>query len=221
MSSKDYRVLGVNYILKKKYKTIEGLPEWVTDTFGMLPDPFHIQVIGMPKNGKTSLVMRLTHAISELREVLYVSKEEGDSSTVQEAYIRENMHERVGKVFLGDSFSFKKVQEYLRTGGGKKKKVVVLDSSDYLNLTKQQYAELISEFKKTSFVVISWGVRKGHEWKCRSAYGDQIKHMMGAVCGVENFHAQTIGRYGPTIDYTIWDKAPKQHNNQMTLFQNR
>lgn len=211
------RVLGVNQVLSKQYKVLDNVPEWIQNTIGTLPDPFYIQVIGRPKNGKTSLIMNLVRSLAEQFDCFYNSLEEGDSKTIQDAYIRSDMQAVAGKVMLGDGFYFNDLMDYLH-GAGKRKKIVVIDSLDYMKLTKLQYIKLIETFPSKSFIVICWGGRKGKDFVCDDYYGNQIKHMMGAIIGVEGFVAETIGRYGPTEPYTIWAKgAKKKQVPQMSL----
>jgi len=209
------KVLGVTQVLNKNYKIMEGIPEWITNSFGCLPDPFYIQIIGRPKNGKTSLTMQLIKDLATVHNCFYSSMEEGDSKTIQDAFKRVNMGEVTGKVMLGDGFYFNDLVTYLK-GPGKRKKIIVLDSLDYMKLTKIQYIRLIELFPSKSFIVICWGSKKGREVVCDDYYGNKIKHMMGAIVCVDNFTAETIGRYGPTERYVIWDKGVKKPS-QMSI----
>ena len=215
------RTLGVKDILNKKYKVLENVPEWITNTFGVLPDPFHIQVIGRPKNGKTSVIMKFAKDMSIAGyHTWYNSKEEGDSKTVQDAYLRVDMKKAAGKMFLGDGYYYQDMREYLKDGAGKRKKIVIIDSLDYIKLTKKQYIQLIEENPTKSFVVICWGGKKGTEWVCDDYYGNQIKHMMGMITGVQSFIVESRGRYGPTEPYSIWpERYPikKNGNGQIKL----
>ena len=210
------KVLGVTQVLSKNYKVLEEVPQWIMDALGVLPDPFHIQIIGRPKNGKTSFTMQLVKALADRYSVFYSSMEEGDSKTIQDAYQRVNMEEVNGKVMLGDGFYFADLMDYLR-GPGKRKKIVVIDSLDYMKLTKAQYIKLIEAFPRKSFIVICWGGRKGRDFVCDDYFGNKIKHMMGAIVGVENFKTHTVGRYGPCESYTIWERGVKQEAKQMQL----
>lgn len=210
------KVLGVNQVLAKNYHIMEDVPQWITDCIGILPDPFHIQLIGRPKNGKTSFVMQLVRALGERYQVFYSSMEEGDSKTIQDAFRRVDMGAVAGKVMLGDGFYFADLMEYLR-GPGKRKKIVVIDSLDYMKLTKAQYIKLVETFPRKSFIIICWGGRKGRDFVCDDYFGNKIKHMMGAIIGVEGFKTHTVGRYGPAESYTIWEKGVKNSPRQMML----
>lgn len=210
------KVLGVNQILSKHYKIMEDVPEWITNTLGVLPDPFHIQIIGRPKNGKTSFTMQLVRALAESKSIFYSSMEEGDSKTIQDAFQRVHMEDVAGKVMLGDGFYFNDLMEYLR-GPGKRKQIVVIDSLDYMKLTKIQYIKLVEAFPRKSFIIICWGGLKGRDWVCDDFFGNKIKHMMGAIVGVGNFKTHTVGRYGPTESYTIWEKGVKAQPKQLQL----
>lgn len=208
--------IGVTQILRKNYKVMEDIPDWITDTIGTLPDPFHIQIIGRPKNGKTSFVMQLVRALAERKSIFYSSMEEGDSKTIQDAYKRVNMEEVAGKVMLGDGYYFNDLMAELR-GESRRKQIVVIDSLDYMKLTKAQYIKLIEAFPRKSFIIICWGGLKGRDWVCDDFFGNKIKHMMGAIVGVSNFKTHTVGRYGPTESYTIWEKGVRKQPVQMQL----
>ena len=159
--------------------------------------------------------MQLIKDLATVHNCFYSSMEEGDSKTIQDAFKRVNMGEVTGKVMLGDGFYFNDLVTYLK-GPGKRKKIIVLDSLDYMKLTKIQYIRLIELFPSKSFIVICWGSKKGREVVCDDYYGNKIKHMMGAIVCVDNFTAETIGRYGPTERYVIWDKGVKKPS-QMSI----
>lgn len=205
------KILGVGHVLQKRYKIIEGLPDRVTNALGILPDPFHIVVTGKRKNGKTSFVMQMVKELGKAGlKVFYNSLEEGDSKTIQDAFIRSNMVEAKGKVMLGDGFYFDDLMELLRNSNYK---VVVIDSLDYMKLTKRNYIKMVETFPRKSFIILTWGQKKGNVFTSDDYYGRQIEYMVGAVVGVDDFTATAIGRYGPTEPYDIWPNKPKKHRN--------
>lgn len=193
-------------MLMKKYKVLEGLEQWVTDTFGRLPDPFHLLIIGKRKNGKTTLTMQLCKSLARRYKVFYSSREEGDSITIQEQFIRHSMAEVTGNFFLGDGFGFTELVDKLKQTYYK---IIVIDSLDYMKLTKQQYIKLVETFPTKSFIIVCWGERKGKDWVADDYYANQIAYMVGAVVGVADFKANCIGRYGPTEEHVIWDRRPE------------
>jgi hypothetical protein len=201
------RVLGVMDIYNKNYKVLEDVDQWVIDALGRLPDPFHIIVIGKRKNGKTSFVMKLCKSLAKKYKIFYSSREEGDSVTIQDAYKRVDMKEVAGKMFLGDGFSFEELVEKLKATYYK---IVVIDSLDYMKLTKIQYQTLIETFPRKSFIIICWGQKKGRDWVADDYFGNKIAFMVGAVVGIADFKTDVIGRYGPTDEYVIWEKKPSK-----------
>lgn len=196
------RSYGVNQILAKKYKVLEVNEEW-KNAVGQLADPFTLLVFGRPKNGKTSFIMKLCKYLTKFGKVYYNSAEEGDSKTIQDALILAKMNEvDAGKFILGDNDSFDEMCQKLTKN---RAKVAVIDSLDYMKLTTQQYKKLISKFPNKSFIIISWE-KAG---KPGSFYAKEIEFQVGAVVHVKNFVAKTVGRYGPTEPYVIWNK-PKE-----------
>lgn len=215
------RTLGVTQILDKNYKMLDNVPDWIVNILGRLPDPFYIQVIGRPKNGKTTFAMQVVKGLAMSGyNVWYNSKEEGDCVTIQDAYKLVGMKVVKGYVFLGDGYYFDDMMEYLH-GPGKRKKIVVIDSLDYMKLTKRQFIKLTETFPSKSFMVLCWGGKKGHEWVCDDYYGNQIRHMMGSIVGVQDYIVESRGRYGPTELYSVYpEKYPikKQHNGQLAMY---
>jgi KaiC/GvpD/RAD55 family RecA-like ATPase len=206
------RTLGVSQIMSKKYSYYELDQEWI-DGVGLLSKPFTLLVYGKPKNGKTSFVMKLCKHLTKFGKVYYNSAEEGDSKTIQDALILAKMEESpAGKFMIGDRDTFLEMKEKLakKNSGA----FVVIDSIDYLYFDVHQYKKLIEEFPNKSFIIISW--EKGGEPKSQAAR--DIKHMVGAVVHVKNHVAHTIGRYGPTEPYVIWDKKAPKKEEQLQIF---
>jgi hypothetical protein len=210
---------GVNDILNAEFKLLEDVEPWVQNTLGVLPDPFHIQVIGRPKNGKTSFVMRLVKSLAVSGYTTwYNSKEEGKCKTIQDAYRLAKMKDVAGMVMLGQDYYFNDMMDYL-AGPGKRKKIVVIDSLDYVKLTKKQYIKLTEAHPRKSFIVVCWGQRKGKEFVCDDYYGNQLKYMMGSIVGVEGHIVESKGRYGPTEPFALWpEKYPlRRKSNQQQI----
>lgn len=208
------RSYGVQQILSKKYKYITLSEEWQNAVGPRLGKPFTILIFGKPKNGKTTFVMKFCKELAMLGKVYYNSAEEGDSSTIQDAFKLCNMQEVPrGNFQLGDRDTFDEMVEKLKKN---RALFVVIDSIDYMYLTKEQYQFLIETFPNKSFIIISWE-RAGDP---KSQAAKDIRHMVGAVIHVKNYTAYCMGRYGPTEPYVIWHKknnAPQSPPEQLSF----
>jgi predicted ATP-dependent serine protease len=196
------RVLGVNYIMNRQYKRLDIDGAWL-ESFGHLSDPFRMLVYGLPKNGKTTLIMSFCKYLTRFGKVFYDSIEEGDSSTIQDAYVRAKMDELPdGKFMLGDRFFFADLVEYLKKPNSGR--FVVIDSRDYINLTSLQWKKLTVMFPKKSFILICWEAAG----KPLGKFAKDIEFMVDVVVHVKNHRAKAVGRFGGGKEYVIWDKKP-------------
>lgn len=212
---KGPRTLGVTQILSKKYKTLEISEEW-KKVVGVLPDPFSMIVVGQPKNGKTSFIMRLCRHLAERYKVFYSSLEEGDSKTIQDALILAKMEEVTGNFFLGDGYFFNELVAKLKQKNSPK--IIVIDSHDYMKLTIYQWQKLEKMFPRKSWIIICWGKASAKDFAVPDDYfAKKIKYKVGTVVLVRDFIAESRGRYGPTEPYTIWDKRKPKQGDQLKL----
>lgn len=209
------RTLGVSQILNKQYKVLEMSDEW-KNYIGTLPDPFSMIVIGQPKNGKTSFVMRLCRHLADYHKVFYSSLEEGDSKTIQDALILANMQDVVGSFFLGDGYTYADLWEKLDKP--RSPKIIVIDSLDYMKLTFEQWKKLNKKYPNKSWIIICWGKYSSKEFAIPDDYfGRKIKYQVGTVVRVQDFIVETRGRYGSTEKLVLWNK--KSGGTQTKIFE--
>jgi hypothetical protein len=195
------RSISVSEILRKNYKVYDLGEPWVS-AFGQLSDPFHMMVFGKPKNGKTSFIMQFCKALAMAHiKVYYNSAEEGDSKTIQDAFVRVNMGEvPPGMFILGDNDSYSEMEAKLSRN---RARVVVIDSRDYMKLTTEQWKRITRKYPRKSFILICWeqaGKPAGH-------YAKEIEFQVQGVVHVRQFVARCTGRWGPTEPYTIWKRT--------------
>lgn len=201
--------LGIKSILAKTYESFSGLSQVWIDAIGEISDPFRWLIFGKPKNGKTSFILQFCKEISKFVKVYYNSMEEGDSKTMQQAFINAQMHEvQDGRFMLGDRDSFADMIEKLKKNHAR---VVVIDSRDYMKLTTDQYKTLTRTFPRKSFIIICWE----QSGKPLGKYAKDIEFMVDMVTHVRNFEALTRGRFG-IGKYKIWDRKT-QAGEQATL----
>jgi hypothetical protein len=204
------RTFGVKQIMKKKYKLLPFDGEW-EETFGQPSDPFTMLVFGHPKNGKTEFMMKYAKYLTRFGKVWYNSVEQGDSKSIQDAFVRNQM-DKVNGFMLGDRYYFEDMMIYLAKP--KRGKFIFLDSRDYLKLTTQQWEKLVAEFPNKSFILLCWE-KGGHP---KGEYAKDIRFQVDIVVHVKNFKAHVESRFGGGKTFVIWDKkAAEAQGEQLKL----
>ena len=194
------RSLGITALLDKQYKSLPISDEFKL-ALGEISDPFTWEIFGLPKNGKTTFVLKFCRMCCELgHKVYYNSMEEGDSKTFQSALRNAGFEAKhAGKFILGDRDTFSEMMEKLSRN---KAKIVVIDSRDYMKLTTDQWKKLTTAFPRKCFVLVCWE----QSGKPLGKYAKDIEFMVSMVTHVSRFIAKTNGRFGADLKYTIWDK---------------
>lgn len=203
--------IGIMAMLQKQYHSME-LPEEWEDALGQISDPFKWLVFGLPKNGKTTFLLKFCQAMSLRYKVYYNSSEEGDSKTLQSAIIRAGFTEaNSGKFILGDRDTLPEMIEKLRKN---KAKIVVIDSRDYMKLSTDQYKKLVTLFPKKSFIIVCWE----QSGKPLGKYAKDIEFMVDMVTHVSDHIATTNGRFGAQLKYDVWKEKPTRKRRFGGLF---
>jgi hypothetical protein len=193
------RSIGITDFLNKRfdYYPLEG--NW-KQTLGVPEKNFRMIVYGHPGNGKTEFCIQMAKMMAKHCKVYFNSFEQGISKSLQDALIRNEMHEVSGRVMFGDKESFDEMIARLK--GKNSPKVVFIDSRDYLNLTDQQFKKLIELFPRKSFVIICWELAQ----KPRGQYAKAIEYMCDIKVHVKGFRAYPRSRFGGNLPFVIWDK---------------
>ena len=146
-------MLTVNNLLKKRYKTLNLEGEWraaigepqLTGTW---------VIYGAPKNGKTSLALKLAKYLSDYGRVLYNSVEEGTSMSIQQAVERAEMDCANGRgLFPARPMFFDELMSYLKKP--KSPEIVFIDSIQFMDLRMPQYRKLKLQFPNKLFIYVS------------------------------------------------------------------
>lgn len=196
------RTIGMFQLDQMKFVTYEFQGEW-RRTFGQPERNFAMMVHGESGNGKTDFCVKLAKYMAQFAVVLYLSAEEGISSTIQTAFRRNSMIDVKGRVILAEKATFDELMDYLKKRN--KPGVVILDSLDYMRLTTEQYKLLRERYPKIAVVVVAWS--KGELPK--SQYAKDIEYMADIKVRVHRYVAHPRSRYGGNEPFIIWaDKAP-------------
>lgn len=191
------RTIGIFQLAQKKFDELPFDGEWA-EHIGCPERNFACSIYGDSGNGKTQYCVMLAKYLSRFMKVLYLSHEEGISSSIQKAFSRNNMHEVSGRVVLGDKGTFEELLSYLKRKNSPQ--CVIIDSENYMRLTTEQYKTLRKTCPHKAVVVISWA--KGAEPKTQA--GRDIKYMCDIKVRVSNYVARPMSRYGGNKPFLIW-----------------
>jgi len=193
--------LGLNQLLSKKYKLLQGLPPEITKAFGQLTEQILMIVYGPSGHGKSRLVMKFLKILMAYGDVMYVSPEEGHRHTMQQsAKDNLNLDEHSGRITFWDhNMTFNELVIKLKKK--KSPKYVVIDSLQYWDVVMAQYKYLKETFPNKGFIFISHSKGKFPLGKlaCDIEYDVDIK------VRVEGFVAFVRARGVGPQHYIIWE----------------
>jgi hypothetical protein len=171
---------------------------------------FSCIIFGESGHGKTTSILRLLKDLCDCgMRATYVSLEEGISGTMQDAFKREGVIENYsGKIILAANASFEEILAYFSKRGSPE--IVVIDSIDYLNLTKEQYKLLRAKLKNKIIILISWS--KGNN--PRSEAGVAIQYMVDIKLQIKNFMIWPKSRYGGNQPAPVWEERARLLNQK-------
>ncbi len=194
------KIMTTKRFLKKKYKTFSFGGVFL-DSFGNPEIGSRWLVYGESGQGKTEFAAQLSKYFTLFGKVLFLSREQGDSSSLQICFARNKFGE-TNKLKLAIDYDFESLKKVLQEK--RPPKVVVIDSIDYMRLTAMQYQELTELFPGMTFIFIAWAANG----KPRSASAKAIEYMCDIKIEVRKYVAFPRSRYGGNEEYIIWaDKA--------------
>ncbi len=197
------KTIGIYQLEQKKFTSFE-FEDIFFNSFGKPEQNFVCTIIGKSGNGKTDFCVKFAKYLSKYERVLYLSAEEGISSTIQIAFNRNNMNEVAGRVILGEKATFDSLVVYLSKKASPK--IVFIDSLDYLKLTTDQFKFLRSKFPKKAFVIVSWSDRSAP----KSQSAKDIQYMADIKIFIDGYVAFPKSRYGGNNRFIIWEEKAKE-----------
>ena len=103
--------ISISNVISARFETLAFTGQW-KDAVGEPELTGSWMIYGPPKNGKTSVAMKLAKFMTQyVNRVAYDSVEEGLSLTIQKAMERENMLEVAKKVLLYDKLDIDELIE--------------------------------------------------------------------------------------------------------------
>ena len=198
------RTLSAKQVLTIKFDTIRLGGGW-NECVGEIETTGIWFIWGNSGNGKTSAVVSLCKELSVFGKVLYNSREEGVSLTMQNTLRRYGMGE-LGSRFQLANMSLQELDE--KISQQRSPKFVVLDSFQFMGLTYKDFRAFCEKHKNKMLIFVSR--TRGRQPEGRAA----ISAMYDASCKiwVEGYKAFSKGRFvGTTGEMTIWDEGAKKY----------
>lgn len=198
------RTLSAKQVLTIKFDTIRLGGGW-DECVGEIETTGIWFIWGNSGNGKTSAVVSLCKELSAFGKVLYNSREEGVSLTMQNTLRRYGMGE-LGSRFQLANMSLQELDE--KNSQQRSPKFVVLDSFQFMGLTYKDFRAFCEKHKNKMLIFVSR--TRGRQPEGRAA----ISAMYDASCKiwVEGYKAFSKGRFvGTTGEMTIWDEGAKKY----------
>lgn len=201
------RALSIQNLIDYTPKTLGFTGRWL-DAMGD-PEPYGSWIIwGASGNGKTRFAVQLVKYLMSFDglRIAYNGLEEGMSETYRRAIIDTGLQmEKQSRYVFWDGFDYEDMMERLKRK--RSPNVVVIDSLQYLNITYDQYKELVRKYPKKLFIWISH--ESGTEPKGGTA--QSIKYNSNIKIRVHNYYATIISRYKGKEVFDIW---PEKHINR-------
>ena len=198
------RTLSAKQVLTIKFDTIRLGGGW-DECVGEIETTGVWFIWGNSGNGKTSAVVSLCKELSAFGKVLYNSREEGVSLTMQNTLRRYGMGE-LGSRFQLANMSLPELDE--KISQQRSPKFVVLDSFQFMGLTYKDFRAFCEKHKNKLLIFVSR--TRGRQPEGRAA----TSAMYDASCKiwVEGYKAFSKGRFvGATGEMTIWDEGAKKY----------
>lgn len=202
--------IGVHEILNNTYSTLNDLPSAkkagralcgeFEAAIGLPEIGFRMIVWGPSGNGKTTFVVKLCKALSELGRVYYNSTEQGEGRSIQKVLEQCQVRDcKPGSFVLGNKDTYAEMVE--KIGKPRQKtRFVVIDSVQYMDITKKQYQELVDAFPHISFILISWEATNKEPL---GVHARAIRYMVDIKTYVQKGVAVSASRFGATLPYRV------------------
>lgn len=198
------RTLSAKQVLSIRFNTVKLTGGW-DDCLGEIETKGVWFVWGNSGNGKTSAVVSLCRELAVFGNVLYNSREEGVSLTMQNTLRRYGMDELGARFQLADE-SLEELDK--RLSKPRSPQFVVIDSFQFLGITYAKFRRFCDRHpnKLLIFVSRTYGRQPEGRAACSAMYD--------AICKiwVEGYKAFSKGRFiGPTGEVTIWEEGARKY----------
>ncbi|MDN3621310.1 ATP-binding protein [Polaribacter undariae] len=153
------RAYNVKDLLSKKFDIMRFTGSW-EESFGRPCKQFSMMIYGDSGSGKTELAIQLSRYLTNFGLVHYNSIEQGISHTLQMAMKRNNMEQVADKFKILDKEQLPEITKRLRKQ--RSPDFLIIDSIQYLKMTKDEYFKFKSEFYPKKGIIFICQLEKGN-----------------------------------------------------------
>jgi hypothetical protein len=191
-------------VSKAKFKGLEFTGKW-EKVFGKPERAHSWTIIGKSRNGKTTFSFQLANYLGNFEKVLYNSREEGLSKSIQMTYKRVGLENSKNVLLINESLE----ELAVRLSQHKSPNIVIIDSIKYMRLNWQKYERFCAEFPNKLFIWV--GRSQGKEPK--GAITEDIWYDSFVKIYVEGFRAFISSRFSEGADgeMDIWPEGAKKY----------
>lgn len=202
-----YSVADIN---KMSFKILEFEGEW-RDLIGKPEIAGCWLIWGLSGNGKTRFALKLAKYLCTFQRVYYNTLEEGMKESFKKALNDNNMNA------VGNRFGYRKEnlqQMRARLSQKRSPNIVIIDSLQYLNPTKEEVKALLDDFPKKLFIFIS----QANGSQPKGEVADDLKYHSDVKIRVDKFLAipTESTRYGGFKPLVIWEEGYRKANVKIT-----
>lgn len=183
------RAYSVSNVLAAQFRSLPLEGEWA-EALGRPELGGSWMIYGAPKNGKTSLALKLSKYLCRFGRVAYDSVEEGLSLSMRSALERVEMGEVAGRFILLDKEDVGELTA--RLAKRQSPEIVVVDSVQFMGMKWSEYKALKERFPHKLFIYVSH-VEGG---KPEGSVAQKIWRDANVYIRVEGFRGFPVGRYG-------------------------
>lgn len=199
------RGMTARQTITRKIKYYDFRGEW-EEAFGR-PEASGVWIVwGNSGNGKTSFVMQLVKYLCLWDTALFFSLEEGRSGTLMQSICRHKLEEEGKRVLYYSTTDFAEIKEIIRSHPHRK--VIVIDSLQYLNINMAKYKAFKEEFSDRTIIFTS----HANGEKPRGSLAESVMYDAMQKVQVKSFLAITKGRYlGEKRYYNVYPKEAEKY----------
>ncbi len=204
------RAISIDQITKMRFTTMNFEGEWA-DHVGIEVEKNGSWIIyGESGHGKTSYSLKLAKYMTRFGRVAYNTLEEGARLSFQKAIKRQKFStlERRRITILNEDLDH--LIERLKKQ--KSPDIIIIDSLQFIGITKKQYNQLIKRFPSKTFIWISHAEGK----KPLGSLAVYVEYHADVKIRVEGFKAIIKSRYGGGEDYIIDQAKSAEYWNELT-----
>lgn len=201
------RVINVQTLLNKRYHEVTDIAERYQVLFGIPERNFKMAIAGPSTSGKSSWALLLADHLADVwGKTLYNSWEEGHGKTIQARAMERGIQSR--KLYIADRMPFEEMLAKVKRNAYR---ISIIDSIRFMDLSEEQYRELVATHKRKAFIFIGHGDNYG-----KMEGGALIWKDADIKVFIKDGKAKISSRYtGGQVEIRLF--KPKHYSSQISL----